>query len=253
MAWQSWFYAKHPVVIPMHLAGSVGTIAITAFVLGTLVGGCLPGVLVLVRHLLEQSQYLAWLAPLQMYLLVWSCFHLLEFVVTAYWNPIHLQSDSFLLQNGFEYVAAHIFGVLEYMLECASTRPAWKHTQFIQCVGLALILTGQLLRSFAMIHASTNFSHALAYTKREDHTLVTTGVYALARHPSYAGFFWWALGTQIFLGNPIATVGFAVLLTRFFAHRIQIEEHTLRAFFGEAYRAYEVRVPRGVPLVGWFT
>ena len=70
MAWQSWFYAKHPVVIPMHLAGSVGTIAITAFVLGTLVGGCLPGVLVLVRHLLEQSQYLAWLAPLQMYLLV---------------------------------------------------------------------------------------------------------------------------------------------------------------------------------------
>lgn len=186
------------------------------------------------------------------------------------------------------------------MLECASTRPAWKHTQFIQCVGLALILTGQLLRSFAMIHASTNFSHALAYTKREDHTLVTTGVYALARHPSYAGFFWWALGTQIFLGNPVATVGFAVLLTRFFAHRIQstwihgprrlvghrggdsvrdkngfsiartqskdcswsipeilantlVEEHTLRAFFGEAYRAYEVRVPRGVPLVGWFT
>lgn len=197
-------------------------------------------------------------------------------------------------------MAAHIFGVLEYTLECACTRPAWKHTQFIQCVGLALILTGQLLRSFAMIHASTNFSHALAHTKREDHTLVTTGVYALARHPSYAGFFWWALGTQIFLGNPVATVGFAVLLTRFFAHRIQstwihgprrlvghrggdsvrdkncfsiartqskdcswsipeilantlVEEHTLRAFFGEAYRAYEVRVPRGVPLVGWFT
>ena len=93
MAWQSWFYAKHPVVIPTHLAGSVGTIAITAFVLGTLVGGCLPGVLVLVRHLLEQSEYLAWLAPLQRYLLVWSCFHFLEFVVTAYWNPIHLQSD----------------------------------------------------------------------------------------------------------------------------------------------------------------
>ena len=133
----------------------------------------------------------------------------------------HARYSAFLLQNGFEYVAAHIFGVLEYMLECASTRPAWKHTQFIQCVGLALILTGQLLRSFAMIHASTNFSHALAHTKREDHTLVTTGVYALARHPSYAGFFWWALGTQIFLGNPVATVGFAVLLTRFFAHRIQ--------------------------------
>ena len=197
-------------------------------------------------------------------------------------------------------MAAHIFGVLEYMLECACTRSAWKHTQFIQCVGVALILAGQLLRSFAMIHASTNFSHALAHTKREDHTLVTTGVYALARHPSYAGFFWWALGTQIFLGNPVATVGFAVLLTRFFAHRIQstwiygprrlvghrgsdserdkncfsitltqskdcswsiqvilantlVEEHTLRAFFGEAYRAYEARVPRGVPLVGWFT
>jgi len=40
------------------------------------------------------------------------------------------------------------------------------------------------------------------------------------RHPSYAGFFAWALGTQILLGNPIGTVVFAVVLWRFFSQRI---------------------------------
>ncbi len=38
-----------------------------------------------------------------------------------------------------------------------------------------------------MIHAHNNFSHILAYKKRTDHELVTTGVYAWTRHPSYVG------------------------------------------------------------------
>ena len=156
------------------------------------------------------------------------------------------------MQNGFEYVAAHAMGVLEYVLESAWA-PTWKYVWCVQALGAVLIVSGQLLRSFAMIHASTNFSHALAQTKREDHVLVTTGVYAVARHPSYAGFFWWAVGTQIMLGNPVSLILFTVLLTRFFAQRIRVEEATLRAFFGDAYRSYAARTPHGVPLVGWVT
>ncbi len=57
--------------------------------------------------------------------------------------------------------------------------------------GLALIAIGQLLRSMAMIHAHNNFSHIVADKKRTDHELVTTGVYAWTRHPSYVGFFYW--------------------------------------------------------------
>jgi protein-S-isoprenylcysteine O-methyltransferase len=41
-----------------------------------------------------------------------------------------------------------------------------------------MVLVGQTLRSTAMIHASTNFSHAVAFRKLETHRLVTDGVYA---------------------------------------------------------------------------
>ena len=41
-----------------------------------------------------------------------------------------------------------------------------------------MVLFGQALRSVAMVHASTNFSHSLEKHKRESHKLVTDGIYA---------------------------------------------------------------------------
>ena len=41
-----------------------------------------------------------------------------------------------------------------------------------------MTLTGQAMRSIAMIHASTNFAHQVAFDKRSNHQLVTSGVYA---------------------------------------------------------------------------
>ena len=104
-----------------------------------------------------------------------------------------------------------------------------------------MVLVGQALRSAAMIHASTNFSHTVALHKRDAHRLVTDGVYRSVfsflsfikhvciyslqllrrwfRHPSYAGFYYWALGTQLVLQNPLTFVLFAILLWRFFYYR----------------------------------
>lgn len=40
-----------------------------------------------------------------------------------------------------------------------------------------MMLSGQAVRSLAMIHAASNFSHTVAWKKRDDHALVTKGVY----------------------------------------------------------------------------
>jgi len=72
-----------------------------------------------------------------------------------------------------------------------------------------------------MIEASSNFSHKIATEKKSTHELVTSGVYSLVRHPSYFGFFWWGVGTQVFLANPLSTVVFMAVLWRFFSYRIQ--------------------------------
>lgn len=91
----------------------------------------------------------------------------------------------------------------------------------INILGLVLVIIGQIFRSLAMIHASSNFSHRIAVEKKSSHELVTTGVYALVRHPSYFGFFWWGVGSQIFLANPLSTVVFVSVLWRFFSSRIK--------------------------------
>lgn len=71
-----------------------------------------------------------------------------------------------------------------------------------------------------MIHASRSFSHVVKVIKHDDHVLITNGVYRFFRHPSYVGFFYWALATQLLLGNVASTVIFALVLGRFFYARI---------------------------------
>lgn len=72
-----------------------------------------------------------------------------------------------------------------------------------------------------MLHAGSNFNHLVQKEKKVGHVLVTGGVYRYLRHPSYFGFFWWGLGTQVVLGNAVCLVGYAVVLWRFFRRRIE--------------------------------
>jgi protein-S-isoprenylcysteine O-methyltransferase len=44
--------------------------------------------------------------------------------------------------------------------------------------GFAVLLVGQAVRSLAMIQAGGNFSHQVAEQKRDDHELVTDGLYS---------------------------------------------------------------------------
>ncbi|PWN21392.1 ICMT-domain-containing protein [Microstroma glucosiphilum] len=186
---------------------------------------------------------------LGLYLAFWGSFHLLEFLVTARWNPSRLMKDSFLLLNGWNYHAAHLLGILEFILESLLFPSHKSPLTFLNYLGLCTVLLGQYLRSTAMIHASSNFSHIVASNKRPDHMLVKTGLYSLVRHPSYTGFFVWAVGTQLLLANPISTVVFIGVLWRFFQQRIQNEEKHLISFFGEEYKEYKRQVPSGIPFV----
>jgi len=197
----------------------------------------------------EVAGTLPWMWPqFGVYLGAWAIFHMLEFVITARYNPTRLYADSFLLQNGIGYHIAHGVAVLEFLAE-AYFSPCLKVPNFLTILGLGLMLVGQSARSLAMVHAGSSFSHQVAVHKRADHTLVTNGVYSLARHPSYFGFFYWALGTQIMLANSVSAIGFAVVLFRFFSARIRNEEVHLVRFFGKAYEEYRARVPTLLPFI----
>lgn len=87
------FRAENAAQVPVSLGASVGMIALTAAALGVVLGGCVPGAWALLAAWVPGGLEAPAYAPLAMYGVAWSVFHLLEFVVTAYWNPTHLQAD----------------------------------------------------------------------------------------------------------------------------------------------------------------
>lgn len=178
----------------------------------------------------------------------WSFFHWAEFGVTARYNLEKCSIDSYLLDNGVMYHVANGTALVEYLVTLYF-KPEWKARPYLSLIGILLTLVGQALRSMAMIHASTNFAHQVAFEKRANHQLVTSGIYAWFRHPSYAGFYYWALGTQLVLQNPISFMGFAYVLWRFFYYRTRAEERALCRFFGQEYEDYRRRVGTRIPFV----
>lgn len=178
----------------------------------------------------------------------WSLFHWGEFAVTAGWNREKCTVDSFLLDNGNLYHIANATALTEYLLTLYF-KPAWKTYPYVSLIGIVTVVLGQTLRTMAMIHASTNFSHAVAFRKADSHQLVTDGVYRWFRHPSYAGFFYWGLGTQLVLQNPLSFTLYCALMWRFFYYRIRAEEGALLRFFGDDYAKYRSRVGTKIPFI----
>ncbi|KIJ56619.1 hypothetical protein M422DRAFT_149757 [Sphaerobolus stellatus SS14] len=182
------------------------------------------------------------------YLAAWSLFHWAEFAVTAGWNRPKCSIDSFLLNNGTMYHIAHTTAIVEYLVTLYF-KPGAKTFAYVSMAGIALTVVGQIVRSTAMVHAATNFSHPVAFKKEAGHVLVSDGIYRWLRHPSYTGFFYWALGTQLVLQNSISFVGFAVVLWRFFYFRIRAEEKALVSFFGDDYVLYRKKVGTLIPCI----
>jgi protein-S-isoprenylcysteine O-methyltransferase Ste14 len=81
----------------------------------------------------------------------------------------------------------------------------------------------------------------------EGHRLVTSGPYAIVRHPIYAAMLGLWIATALALSWPIgAAVGFVPMLWGTLI-RTTSEDALLRASFGETFEAWARRVPALVP------
>ena len=89
-------------------------------------------------------------------------------------------------------------------------------------------------------------------SKREDHELVTSGVFSYVRHPSYVGWFLWSLGTQVVLLNPICFCIYVSVVWVNFNKSIYDEEESLLKVFDNAYSDYQTKVPAGIPFIRGF-
>lgn len=83
---------------------------------------------------------------------------------------------------------------------------------------------------------------------KKDHDLITTGPYALVRHPIYTGLLVALLGSAVPLSEWRGLLAVAFISAALWS-KLRLEEKWMRAQFGEAYEAYSRSVPALVPFL----
>lgn len=114
----------------------------------------------------------------------------------------------------------------------------------IRWLGVILFAAGGALRLWPVYVLGNRFSGLVAI--QPGHTLVTTGIYRLIRHPSYLGLLINSLGWALAFRSGMGVLLIVLLLPPLVA-RIRSEERLLRVYFGAAYDAYCARTSRLVP------
>lgn len=96
-------------------------------------------------------------------------------------------------------------------------------------------------------HADLGRNFWVTLRIREDHSLITEGVYRHIRHPMYAAHFLWGIAQALLLHNWLAGFSMLAALLPLFLVRIPREEQMLLDYFGEEYRSYMSRTGRIIP------
>lgn len=114
--------------------------------------------------------------------------------------------------------------------------------------GFAVVAGGLALRLKAKAELSRHFTYTVTIV--DGHELITTGLYARMRHPSYTGQWLVFLGLGMALANWLSIAAFCIPTLAATIYRIRVEEAALAAHFGEQYRAYRERTPMVAPRIG---
>jgi protein-S-isoprenylcysteine O-methyltransferase Ste14 len=112
---------------------------------------------------------------------------------------------------------------------------------------LGLFFAIAALVMFQLTHRALGRNWSISLDVREDHQLITNGIYRKIRHPMYSAFWLWAVAQALLLPNWVA--GFAGLIgfgTLFFG-RVAREERMMLETFGDGYRDYMARTGRVIP------
>eukprot|EP00347_Sterkiella_histriomuscorum_P014631 403360143 len=193
---------------------------------------------------------------MQFYLASLALYHYAEYLYVCYFHYVQLSFDSFLLNQSISYVVAVNVSFLEFTIlynyyDFYEILP-FPLVILIMLIGLIMVLIGHFFRIGAEFTAGANFNHKIQFHKDEKHKLVTHGLYAVSRHPSYFGWFMWAVGTQVFMLNPLSTLLFLATSFYFFKSRIEIEEEILLEFFEQEYSDYTKKVGILIPFIKGF-
>jgi protein-S-isoprenylcysteine O-methyltransferase Ste14 len=111
-------------------------------------------------------------------------------------------------------------------------------------LGAAVTIASLLFAVWARGSLGSNWSRSV--TIKQGHELITTGPYAVVRHPIYTGVLTGLLGTAIALSQVRGFIALALFFLAFWI-KLRMEEQWMRSQFGETYDSYAHRTAALVP------
>jgi len=148
--------------------------------------------------------------------------------------------------NRWVIAALVVIGLLQAFLPAYTDRKEfWTlDGDSLRWLGVLLFIAGGALRIWPIYVLGHRFSGLVAI--QPGHTLVTTGLYSIIRHPSYLGLLVNALGWAFAFRSGVGILLTALTILPLVA-RIRSEETLLHTQFGAEYDAYRARTSRLIP------
>ena len=111
-------------------------------------------------------------------------------------------------------------------------------------LGAAITIAGLLFAVWAREHLGSNWSRSV--TIKQGHELITTGPYAVVRHPIYTGILTGFLGMAIAISQVRGFIAFVLIFLALWI-KLRMEEQWMRSQFGEMYATYAHKTAALVP------
>lgn len=123
------------------------------------------------------------------------------------------------------WVATNVLAFADYPL----------HSLLLVAGGLCLAFG---LWLFRCSHADLGTNWSITLELREQHQLITQGVYRWSRHPMYLALLVYSVGLALVLPNWVAGPSYLLAMLVVIAARLRPEEQMLRQAFGERFDGY---------------
>lgn len=138
------------------------------------------------------------------------------------------------------HVLVGIFAILEYFIRKKHINP------FITGLGVTMFLGALVLRNLA-IHTLGEF-HSVQIEIKNNHRLITNGVYGYIRHPYYLAVLLEVPSITLIPNSYYALLFSLVFYFPLLFYRIYNEELVMLKKFGQNYLKYKAEVPAFFPI-----
>lgn len=119
-------------------------------------------------------------------------------------------------------------------------------TYILNYFGLLMVVVGILISIIARIELGNNWAHAAEYQIKQNHELITSGIYHYIRHPIYTGLTVAFTGAEIVAHSYLCVFFFFLILCRSYLSGKR-EEVLLCNYFGEKYQKYMKETKMFIP------